>query len=186
MKSLGWKARSEIVIPYEDSQYDLYRAHDPTCVFHGARWPFNAGRGRFGEFPLVVARQHFRGLGYIVLASEPRLPHGEGFILLAYPGKQKAGDPAYRRMEAIFGSVVLDELNARADRAKRELTGNRLGGDPDLFVFRKDDSRDRFFVEVKHRDQIRTKQSVTFPLIEKLCPIVVARLRECNSGGDAG
>jgi hypothetical protein len=32
------------------------------------------------------------------------------------------------------------------------------------------------FVEVKHYDQITEKQRVTFPLIERLCPIVVARL----------
>ena len=171
-----WKEGREILVPYEPIQHDLYRAGDPTCCFHSVRWPSNAGRGIFGEFPLVVAREHFRKLGYTVLASEPRLPREEGFILVAYPGKRRAGDPAYRRMEAIFGDRKLAELNERADEAKRKATGNRAGGDPDLFIFRAGSPSDRFFVEVKHHDHLTEKQLVTFPLIEQLCPIIVARL----------
>jgi hypothetical protein len=124
----------------------------------------------------VVAREHFRKVGYTVLASEPRLPKEEGFIVVSYPGKRRAGDPAYRRMEAIFGAQVLADLNEEADIAKKETTGNRGGGDPDLFVFRPGVPTDRFFVEVKHHDQLIEKQRVTFPFIEKLCPVVVARL----------
>ncbi len=176
MRSHLWEAEREIAVPYEPIQYDLYRADDRTCCFHAVRWPLNAGRGKFGEFPLVVVREHFRKLGYTVLASEPRLPRKEGFILVSYPGKRRAGDPAYRRMEAIFGARVLAELNEEADIAKRERTGNRGGGDPDLFAFRPGAPADRFFVEVKHHDQITEKQRVTFPLIEQLCPIIVARL----------
>jgi hypothetical protein len=171
-----WKSPAEIVIPYNPLQYDLYRAGDPACAFYSVRWPFQAGRGRFGEFPLIVVREHFRRQGYTVLASEPRLPNEEGFVLVAYPGKRRAGDPAYRRMEAIFGSALLADLNARCDIAKRRWTGNTAGGDPDLFVFRPHDPGDRFFVEVKHRDRITKKQDVTFPLIEQLCPIVVTRI----------
>jgi hypothetical protein len=169
----SWKTGREIKIPYDFRQYDLYRAGDPTCVFHEARWPLRAGRGRFGEFPLVVAREHYRNKGYTVLASEPRLPNDEGFIVLAYPGKRRARDPAYRRMEKIFGSESLADLNARADKAKGKLKG---GGDPDLFVFRRDNPRDRFFVEVKHRDQLTEKQRATFSLIQELCPIRILRV----------
>jgi hypothetical protein len=136
----------------------------------------SGGRAKFGEFPLVVAREYYRKLGYSVLASEPRLPREEGFILVSYPGKRLAGDPAYRRMESIFGAQVLATLNEKADIAKEEMTGNRAGGDPDLFVFRTGVPKDRFFVEVKHHDQLIEKQRVTFPFIEQLCPIVVARL----------
>jgi hypothetical protein len=78
MNSRLWKAGREIAVPYEPSQYELYRAGDSTCCFHAVRWPLSAGRGKFGEFPLVVAREHFRKLGYTVLASEPRLPEEEG------------------------------------------------------------------------------------------------------------
>jgi hypothetical protein len=48
--------------------------------------------------------------------------------------------------------------------------------DPDLFAFRPGAPADRFFVEVKHHDQITEKQRVAFPLIEQLCPVIVARL----------
>jgi hypothetical protein len=59
---------------------------------------------------------------------------------------------------------------------KRRLTGNRGGGDPDLFVHRPASSQDRFFVEVKHHDRLTRKQMATFPLIRRLCPVAVARL----------
>ncbi len=176
MRSRPWEEGREIPVPYDPIQHDLYRASDPTCCFHAVRWPLKAGRGKFGEFPLVVAREHFRKLGYTVLASEPRLPGEDGFILVSYPGKRRVGDPAYRRMEAIFGDRRLAELNEHADVAKRKRTGNRGGGDPDLFAFRPETPADRFFVEVKHHDQITEKQRVTFPLIEQLCPIMVATL----------
>jgi hypothetical protein len=173
-----WTPEREWEITLKLSEYDLYRRNDPACAFHSVRWPLRAGRGKHGEFPLVVVREHFRQLGYVVLASEPRLPDGEGFILVAYPGKRRSGDASYRRMEAFFGAEALANLNSRADIAKRERTGNLAGGDPDLFVFRPSNPEERFFVEVKHRDQITEKQSVTFPLIEELCPIHVARVRE--------
>jgi hypothetical protein len=176
MKNDLWEPGREFKVPYEPSQHVLYRAGDPACNFHAVRWPLSEGRAKFGEFPLVVAREHFRKLGYTVLASEPRLPREEGFILVSYPGKRRAGDPAYRRMEAIFGVQVLADLNEEADIAKREATGNRGGGDPDLFAFRPGVPTDRFFVEVKHHDKLIEKQRVTFPFIEQLCPIIVARL----------
>lgn len=186
-----WEPEREIEVPYEPVQHELYRAGDPTCRFHAVRWPLSEGRAKFGEFPLVVAREHFRKLGYTVLASEPRLPREEGFIFVSYPGKRRAGDPAYRRMEAIFGARVLAELNEEADIAKRKITGNRGGGDPDLFAFRPGVPTDRFFVEVKHHDQLLEKQRVTFHFIEQLCPIIVARLvpaapaRRRRDGGGA-
>jgi hypothetical protein len=176
MKNRLWEVGREIAVPYEPIQYDLYRAGDPTCCFHAVRWPLNAGRGKLGEFPLVVVREHFRKLGYTVLASEPRLPGDDGFILVSYPGKRRVGDPAYRRLEAIFGDRKLAELNELADVAKRRRTGNRGGGDPDLFAFRPGAPADRFFIEVKDHDQITEKQRVVFPLIEQLCPVIVARL----------
>lgn len=157
MSKRRWDTRREIPVPYDPIQYDLYRAGDPTCAFHSVRWPLSAGRGRHGEFPLVVVREHFRKLGYSVLASEPRLPVDEGFILVSYPGKRRKRDPAYLRMEAIFGERELAELNELADAAKLKKTGNTAGGDPDLFAFRPEIPKDRFFVEVKHRDQIIEK-----------------------------
>jgi hypothetical protein len=171
-----WHPSRAITVEYDAAEYDLYRANDPACAFDSVRWPLPRGRGRHGEFPLVVVREHFRTQGYVVLASEPNLPNDDGFIVVSYRGKRQAGDPAYRRMEAIFGAEVLADLNARADIAKLRATRGSGGGDPDLFAFRSNHPEDRFFVEVKHQDQLTSKQLVTFTLIEELCPIVVARL----------
>ena len=169
--------QDEITVEYDPVEHNLYRRGDPRCAYHQVRWPFTAGRAKYGEFPLVVVREHYRRMGYVVLASEPRLSNEEGFILLSYPGKRRAGDPAYRRMETIFGADVLQELNKLSDAAKRRETGNAGGGDPDLFVFSPTDPQNRFFVEVKHRDRLLLKQYVTFPLIRSICPVVVVRLR---------
>jgi len=159
-----WKPRhGELEIRADPSQYSLYREGDPRCLYHVVRWPRLVGRGKHGEFPLVVAREHFRGFGYTVWASEPELPEGGGFILVAYPGKRRTSHPAYTRMERIFGSAALAELNRAADMEKRRLTGNAGGGDPDLFVF--SPSERFFFVEVKWRDQVTTKQQATFRLM---------------------
>jgi hypothetical protein len=123
----------------------------------------------------VVVRQHFRQLGYCVLAAEPELPGGTGFMLVSYPGKRRRHHPAYERMVGIFGAARLECLNREADEQKRRLTGSAGGGDPDLFVYR---GSDRFFVEVKWRDQVTAKQKVTFPLIEDYCgvPVKIARI----------
>jgi hypothetical protein len=159
---------NEIRIPFEIEQLSLYRCGDKASVYHSVRWPLNQGRGKWGEFPLVVVREHYRRLGYTVLASEPRLPDGQGFILLSYPGYRKRRHSAYTQMEKLLGTdlATLDALNRVADEAKIAATGNRGGGDPDLFVY-KPDGGDRFFVEVKWKDQLTCKQLVTFPIIRK-------------------
>ena len=114
----------------------------------------------------MVVREHYRRLGYTVLASEPRLPNGQGFILLSYPGYRKRRHPAYTQMANLLGAelAALDDLNRKADNAKIAATGNRGGGDPDLFVYKPDGS-ERFFVEVKWKNQLTSKQLVTFPII---------------------
>lgn len=43
-------------------------------------------------------------------------------------------------------------------------TGTRGGGAPDLFVF---NDHERFFVEVKWKDQLTAKQLVTVPLTDR-------------------
>jgi hypothetical protein len=81
-------------------------------------------------------------------------------------------------MERLFGCETLAQLNILTDSAKRQLTGNTSGGDPDLFVYRRDNPGDRFFVEVKDHDRLTNKQHATFPFIHKICPIIVARLKD--------
>jgi hypothetical protein len=158
----------ELTIPFDSGQFALYRCGDKACIYDSVRWPLAQGRGKWGEFPLVVVREHYRKLSYTVLASEPRLPDGQGFVLLSYPGYRKRRHPAYTQMAKLLGTelVALDALNRIADKAKIAVTGNRGGGDPDLFVYKPDNS-ERFFVEVKWRDQLTSKQRVTFPIIRK-------------------
>jgi hypothetical protein len=148
-------------------------------------WPHLVGRGKYGEFPLMVVREHYRRQGYTVWFCEPALekygnPDFVGFMLLSYPGRRRTAHPAYKRMQDEFGEATVERLNLEADRAKRRMKqgrGNRGGGDPDLFVFK---GRERFFVEVKWKDHITEKQRVTFPLIERHCGVRVriARLIE--------
>ena len=175
MQTTWQPRRGEIPLPFPLGQYGLYRSASSACVY--PRWPRSVGRSKHGEFPVVVAREHFRNLGYSVWAAEPELPDNDGFILVSFPGKRRDGHPAYARMESFFGTNVLRELNAKADAEKRRLTGNAGGGDPDLFVFR---ASEHFFVEVKWRDHITPKQSVTFPLIERFCHSEVKVVRICG------
>lgn len=172
---MQWQTRTpELTIQVSSREAELYRRGDPTSAYSSVRWPRLLGRGRHGEFPLVVTREHFRQLGFTVLASEPGLPDGAGFILVSYPGKRRDRHSAYVRMEAIFGQDKLTELNRRTDQAKRFRTGNASGGDPDLFVFR---GANRFFVEVKWRDKITSKQALTFPIIEEICGVEIKLAR---------
>jgi len=178
---MHWKPRSpEVRVPYGPGEDRLYRLGDPSSRYATVRWPLNAGRGKHGEYPLVVVREHYRKLGFTVWASEPELPDESGFILVSFPGKRRAQHSAYVRMQRIFGAPTLARLNAAADRVKRQHAGNTGGGDPDLFVFH---GQDRFFVEVKWRDQITDKQSATFPLIERMCKteVRIARIYEARA-----
>ena len=160
----------ELTVPFDPRQIELYRKKDPACIYHSVRWPGELRRGReqTGEFPLVVVREQYRRKGYTVLASEPNLPDGQGFILVSFPGYRKRRHPAYTQMARLLGTDIeaLDAFNLIADKAKIAATGNRGGGDPDLFVY-KPDGVERFFVEVKHKDKLNKKQRVTFPIIRK-------------------
>jgi hypothetical protein len=158
----------ELNISFDPRQLALYRRGDKACIYYPVRWPLNYGRGKWGEFPLVVVREHYRRLGYTVLASEPRLPDGQGFILLSYPGYRKGRHSAYAQMAKLLGTelAALDALNRIADKAKIAVTGNNGGGDPDLFVFKPDGS-ERLFVEAKWKDQLTSKQLVTFAILRK-------------------
>jgi hypothetical protein len=175
MKTAWQPRRGEILLPFALEQYGLYRSGSSTCVY--PRWPRSVGRSKYGEFPVVVAREHFRSLGYSVWAAEPELPDNDGFILVSFPGKRRQRHLAYARMESFFGANVLRKLNETADAEKCRHKVNAGGGDPDLFVFR---GSEHFFVEVKWKDGITPKQSVTFPLIERFChsEVKVVRIYE--------
>jgi hypothetical protein len=171
--------RSELIVPYDPAQRKLYECDDPRSIFYRGRWPtdLRSGRQRSGRFPEIAVRASFRALGFSVLISEPRMPDQEGFILAHYARLRERHHPAYTRMFKHFPDEQLEEFNRIADAAKIATTGNRAGGDPDLFVFRPAD--ERFFVEVKDRDNLSRKQIATFPLIESIlgCEVKLARLR---------
>ncbi len=175
--------RFELIVPYDPVQRDLYESKSAVknrkSIFYPQRWPteLRSGRQRSGRFPEIAVRASFRALGFSVFISEPRMPDSEGFILASYAGKRACGDPAYTRMFKHFPREQVEEFNRVADAEKIAATGNRSGGDPDLFVFRR--AGERFFIEVKDKDRLGRKQITTFPLIESIlgCEVKVARLR---------
>ena len=171
--------KAELTIPFNPRQFSLYRSGDETFDYHLVRWPLKEGRGKWGEFPLVVVREYYRKLGYTVLASEPRLPDGQGFVLLSFSGHRKTRHRTYSQMAKLLGTdlATLDALNRIADKAKIEATGNDRGGDPDLFVYKPDGS-ERFFVEAKYKDNLSRKQLATFPIIEQKWEVKVVRIVE--------
>ena len=92
------------------------------------------------------------------------------------------GDLAFKRMQEQFPGVDLNKVAKIAEEAKGAKGLSGSGGDPDLFVFRPG-SNERFFVEVKDKDELHVNQLVCFPLIEELlnCPVRVARVRESKA-----
>ena len=132
----------------------------------------------------MVAREYFRRLGYKVLFSSSGIETetSENFICTSYPRlrREKPPHPAYLRLAGFFGLKRLNEFNGIAEDAKTsgKPSHNRGGGDPDLFVYKGDGRRVRFFVEVKHNDKLNTNQEVVFPLIEKHlgCQVKLVRI----------
>jgi hypothetical protein len=198
---MAWKPQPEELVSFESGADKRYIAHvevlrrapngdkelPPAASSGYATWPHLVGRGKYGEFPLVVVREHYRRQGHTVWFCEPALekyadPDFVGFMLLSYPGRRRTAHSAYKRMQDVFGEATVERLNAEADRAKLQMDqgkGNRGGGDPDLFVFK---GRERFFVEVKWKDHITEKQRVTFPLIERHCGVRVKIARIFERG----
>lgn len=174
------RSHFDLVIEYDPIQRDLYRRRRPS-VYDEYAWPveLRKGRNKHGCFPEVAVRRHFERSGYKVLLSEPEYPE-LGFLLFHYSDKREKGHVAFKRLQERFENPYVD-LNAVADRGwleKRAAGKNGEGGDPDLFVFRPD-SDERFFVEVKHKDDLHLNQLVCFPLIREhlRCEVKLAKIR---------
>lgn len=152
----------------------------PACSY--PLWEPLKGRGKLGEFPVTVVREHYRNEGYNVWVSGSNKEMGDRFVLVSYPRlrKKTPPHPAYKRMVGVFGREKVEKLNQMVDEAKREGKGNRNlgGGDPDLFVFKGANAQEeRFFVEVKYKDQPTPNQRICFPIIDKhLCEIKLVRI----------
>jgi hypothetical protein len=176
---MNWKpGLPEIEISFDAKEYDLYKKNDPASKYADVRWSLSRGRTKRGEFPVVVAREYFRKLGYTVWVSEPEMLDQSGFILASYQGKRRENHPAYQRMKFIIGSELVEKFNKKSDEEKVLKTGNAGGGDPGMFVFRESEC---FFVEVKHKDELNRNQEIVFPLIEEICGIQVKIARIVES-----
>lgn len=152
----------------------------PDCIY--PVYDSLKGRGKLGEFPLMVVREHYRKQGYTVWISDSNTELEDRFILVSYPRlrKLKPLHPGYQRMVRVFGQGKIEELNRAVDEAKRggKSNSNLGGGDPDLFVFKGPNAEvERFLVEVKHKDQPTRNQRICFPIIDKLlCDVKLVRI----------
>ena len=195
-----WRAKEKNVegLCFADIQEDLYGAKVryecelngikekygvrelPACIY--PLWEPLKGRGKLGEFPVTVVREHYRNEGYNVWVSDSNEELEDRFILVSYPDLRKKTPlhPAYEHMVGVFGREKIEKLNQIADEAKRKRKDNRNlgGGDPDLFVFKGVNAQEeRFFVEVKYKNQLTPNQRICFPLIDKrLCEIKLIRI----------
>ncbi len=196
-----YRTHPELPVHFDEDERQQYLQNKPS-IYYDIRWnplPLKrivppgpnyfakaiGGKSKYGEFPLVVVREHFRRMGFTVWASEPRLfnpknGEPEGYAAMSYAGARiptNANHHAYLRMFAIFGDALV-QLNKAADATKIRLKGNPAGGDPDLFVFRPNHPSDRFFVEVKHKDQLTPNELTCFPLLEKYlkCEVQMVRI----------
>ncbi len=169
---------AELVVPYDPEQRALYEKHDRRSMFHGV-YPRRLWRGiyKLGRFPEVAVLKSLTALGFSVLMSDPDMPNKRGYILTHYAGKRRNLHPAFTRMFRWFPRCRIAELNRECDAAKRRISSNPGGGDPDLFVF--STSGDCFFVEVKDQDELLPKQRLTFSKIEQIlgCDVLIARVK---------
>ena len=174
-------AQCELIVPYDPAERAKYEDRDSTSIFHQAeyRYPIDLWLGiyRRGRFPEIAVRASLIALGFSVLISSPRMPNEGGYILTHYAGKRRRQHEAFQRMSRRFPTADIERLNRECDVLKRNISGNRGGGDPDLFVF--SESGDRFFVEVKDQDELGQKQGVTFPKIAEIlcCDVLMARVK---------
>jgi VRR-NUC domain len=156
---------SQITIPYKCEQKQYYLDNDKRCLYRQFRKRVGIHRAG-GNFPAMVARQHYEKRKYIVL---------DDFCLIRKP-KQRETDVGFWIISSFFGEERVRKVIRKAEAALVS-QGMGRGGDPDLFVFRKDRSQ-CFFVEAKEPpDRLRPNQCILIPLIEKyLCPVIIARI----------
>jgi hypothetical protein len=151
--------RQEVIIDYPLEERKLFIKNDGKCIY--PTFPRIGIHRTGGNFPAMVARKYYEDLGYLVL---------DRYLLVRCPRKRKNND-GFKILHRIFGEEKVNKTLADAKSKKLK------GGDPDLFVYKKDFS-ESFFVEVKENDELIQNQLILIPIIEKhLCPVYVVRVR---------
>ncbi len=156
----------ETIICYHPEQKKLYMNQDPACIY--PQWDSRKGiHRRGGNFAAMVARKHYEDRGYRVLPQ---------YYLLRCKG-QRAWNEGFRKIARIFGREKMSAFLTS--------TQHLGGGDPDLFVYSRDES-ECFFVEAKAADtgdRLNHNQLRVIPLIKKyLCPVYLAIIVQNGKG----
>lgn len=185
-----WTPSIQLILKVAENEKCLYEANDPRCRY--PQWPYRKGRSKKGEFPVMVARQHFIDQGYNVWVSGQSKLEIDAFILAMFPGARQKRDRSYLKMVEVFGEKEIDRFIAIVEKQKEKANLPRHGGDPDLFVENPKIPDNRFFVEVKaedftgkrhYKDDLNDQQRLVFPLIEKYlkCEVRLAPVQIVNS-----
>ena len=159
-----WETGEEIQIEYPKEQLYFYDKKESRCIYD--QFPRQVGINK-GNFVEMVAKKYFEMQGYSV----------EIYYYLVRNRNKRERMPGFKKICHIFGEGQVRLLITEADKAFRSIGKKIASGDPDLFIYN-EDTRDRFFVEVKGDDHITDNQKILFPLIEKfLCPVFVTRVK---------
>ncbi len=172
---MTWQPTHQETITVRKADRQLFASRDPASAFLSHQFPTLKGIHRGGEFPVAVVRKTFEARGYECLVSA-QSKHGiPCYLLERLPGIRRKRDSAYLTMEAAFGRQTLDRFHKKVAAQRAALGLKSAGGDPDLFVVRRGDPDERFFIEVKlddptgrrpYRDGLGDQQHLLFPLIE--------------------
>ena len=172
---MAWRPTNQETITVPKTERELFARRDPASAFLSHQFPTLKGIHRGGEFPVAVVRKAYEPRGYECMVSA-QSKHGiHCYLLERLPGIRRKRDRAYLRMVEAFGLQALDRFHAKVAAHRAGLGLKSAGGDPDLFVLRRGNPDERFFIEVKledptgrrpYRDRLGREQHLLFPLIE--------------------
>ena len=163
---ISWKPIPEIQIKYDPIQRTYYTNVDKRCIY--PQWEKKYGIHKTGgNFPVMVARHHYEGNGYLV---------EDDYCLIRKPN-QRMENKGFQLICKIFGEKKVQHVIEKAEEILFSLNMRR-GGDPDMFAYKSDQS-ELFFVEVKEKDQLKENQKIVISVIQKyLCPVLIVRVKK--------
>jgi len=184
----------EIVVPYDESQEELYKKAMKELVKESKSLGYkhhsyeteklrakiqseyaeeglkvdliSNNNSNWSNFAAMVVKRFLTRKGFHVLASS------EDFNLILDRGT-RYDSVGFSIICKIFGAKKVEELMRKA---------KRNGGEPDLFVYLDHSPNSAWFVEVKRKNEPLTSAQVeNFPFIrDLLCPIEIARIVRLN------